>query len=51
MGCNCGSKKGVNRTWEHISSTGSLIKEYTAEWEARAAAARQPGTRVREKRD
>lgn len=49
MGCNCGSKKGSSRIWQHISSSGSVIKEYTAEWEARAAAAAMPGSRVRPK--
>lgn len=48
MGCNCGSRKKTgSKTWQHVDSTGKVINTYASEYEARTAAARQAGTRVR----
>jgi hypothetical protein len=48
-GCNCGSKKsgGTGQKFLLLDGSGSLVKVYSSETDARMAASKNPGYRVR----
>jgi len=47
--CGCGgSKKSAgSQTYQHVGTDGRVIQVYSTETDARMAASKQPGTRVR----
>jgi hypothetical protein len=48
MACNCGANRlGGTKKYNHVDANGKVLKTYSSEMDARMAASRTPGTRVK----